>query len=474
MFTKTLIPLIAVVILFMASCQSSNSVQQETDLTMPKSYLEPSDSSNSADVSWRDFFKDPYLINLIDTALQNNQEFKITMYEIEIAQNEVRARKGEYLPFLNLGGGAGADKPGRFTRNGALEANIPIEAGKQFPEPLQDYYLGGYATWEIDVWRKMRNAKKSALHRYLGSVEAKNFMQTQLISEIAQTYYELLALDNQLDIIERNIKAQQDALQIVRLEKQSARVTELAVQRFEAQVLNTRSLEFDVKQQIVETENKLNFLVGRFPQKVERTSSDFSDLLPNEIQEGLPSHLFENRPDIRQAEQNLIAAKLDVKVARANFYPSLGINAAIGLQAFNPTYLVSPESILFGLAGDLAAPLVNRNAIKAQYNTANAKQVQAIYEYEQCLLLAYMEVSNMVSRIENLQLSYDLNKQQVAALTKSIAISNNLFRSARADYMEVLLTQRDALESKFELVDLKLEQLNASIDLYRALGGGWN
>lgn len=266
MFTKTLIPLIAVVILFMASCQSSNSVQQETDLTMPKSYLEPSDSSNSADVSWRDFFKDPYLINLIDTALQNNQEFKITMYEIEIAQNEVRARKGEYLPFLNLGGGAGADKPGRFTRNGALEANIPIEAGKQFPEPLQDYYLGGYATWEIDVWRKMRNAKKSALHRYLGSVEAKNFMQTQLISEIAQTYYELLALDNQLDIIERNIKAQQDALQIVRLEKQSARVTELAVQRFEAQVLNTRSLEFDVKQQIVETENKLNFLVGRFPQ----------------------------------------------------------------------------------------------------------------------------------------------------------------------------------------------------------------
>jgi outer membrane protein TolC len=171
----------------------------------------------------------------------------------------------------------------------------------------------------------------------------------------------------------------------------------------------------------------------------------------------------------------LAAAKLDIKVAKARFYPSLGISAAIGYQAFDPTYLVkTPKSLLYSLAGDITAPLINRNAIKAAYYNANAKQIQAVYNYERTVLNAYVEVANQLAKINNLEKSYDLKSKQVDALSQSIGISNSLFKSARADYMEVLLTQRDALESKFELVETKMQQMNAMVNIYRALGGGWN
>jgi outer membrane protein TolC len=192
------------------------------------------------------------------------------------------------------------------------------------------------------------------------------------------------------------------------------------------------------------------------------------------VRSGIPSQLLANRPDIKQAEFDLAAAKLDVKVARAEFYPSLEISAALGLQAFNPSYLFRlPESLLYSVAGDLAAPLINRNAIKAEFNNANARQLQAMYNYERSILNAYLEVSTQLSNIDNLGKRYDLKTKQVDALTRSIDISNNLFSSARADYLEVLMTQRDALESKLELVETKKEQMIAVVNIYRDLGGGW-
>ena len=350
------------------------------------------------------------------TALQNNQELNITLQEIEIARNEVRARKGEYLPFIGLGASAGVDKVGRYTNIGASEATTEIKPGKETPEPLQDYMVGAYATWEIDIWNKLHNAKKAAVSRYLSTVEGKNFMVTNLIAEIAHSYYELLALDNQLDIVKKNIEIQTNALEIVKLQKEATRVTELAVRRFEAQVLNTQGLQYGIQQRITETENRINFLVGRFPQKVERSSTTFSDLVPNIVHSGIPSQLLENRPDVKQAELELAAAKLDIKVAKARFYPSLGISAGIGYQAFNPSYLIKPQSLLYSIAGDLAAPLINRNAIKASYYTANAKQIQAVYNYERTILNAYIEVANQLSKISNMEKSYDLKFKQVEAL----------------------------------------------------------
>lgn len=463
-----------VAILFTA-CAIPGLVKKTENRKVPEAYSSSKDTLNSAKIKWRNYFTDPNLIALIDTALKNNQELNITLQEIVIAQNEVRARKAAYLPFVGIGPAGGVDKTPRYTRPGAVEATDEIAPGKKFPDPLGDMYFGAKMSWEVDIWGKLRNSKKSAVFTYLSSVEGKNFMVTNLISEIANSYYELLALDNQLDILKKNIEIQLNALEIVKMEKNAAKVTELAVRKFEAEVLKNQSRQYYIMQAITETENRINFLVGRFPQPVVRSTVSFTELPIDTVYSGIPSQLLQNRPDIRRAEMMLSSAKLDVKVARAQFYPSLNITAGIGYQAFNPTYfLKTPESILYNIAGELMAPLINRNAIKASYYSANSRQIQAVYNYERSILTAYTEVVNQLSNINNLKKSYDLKNKQVQALTQSFDISTVLFKSARADYMEVLLTQRDALDSKFELIDTKMQQMHARVNIYKALGGGWN
>tara|TARA_R110000744_G_scaffold186_1_gene675 strand:- start:4116 stop:5564 length:1449 start_codon:yes stop_codon:yes gene_type:complete len=457
------------------SCVPTKELKQENN-NLPNHYAQQStDTTNSAIIKWKDFFKDDNLIKLIDTALVNNQELNIMMQQINVAQNEVKARKGEYLPFITYGVGAEVEKVGEYTRNGAVEKNLEVKEGKEFPEPLTDYSAGLFATWELDVWKKLRNSKKAAALEYLSTIEGKNFMVTRLISEIADSYYELLALDNQLAFIEQNLELQGNALKMVRLQKEAARATELAVKRFEAEVSKNQSHKFEVQQEIVEMENKLNFLIGRQPQPIVRISGGFIDTPMDTIYAGIPSQLLLNRPDIRQAEYELEAAKLNIKVARANFYPSIGLKAGVGLQAFNPKYLIeTPESLIYSAVGDIVGPLINRNAIKAGYNTANAKQIQAVYEYEKAILSGYIEVVNQLSKMDNLKKSYELKENQVKALTASIDLSTRLFQSARIEYIEVLLTQREALESKMELVETKKDQLMARVNVYQALGGGWN
>lgn len=432
-------------------------------------------NNNTAALAWKDYFKDQNLVDLIDVALKNNQELNITLQEIEIAKNDIRVKKGLLLPTVGVRAGAGIEKVGRYTSQGAGDASTEIKPGKEMPDPLGDFTISAYANWEVDIWKKLRNSKKAALNRYLATVEGKNFVITNLIAEVADSYYELMALDNQLDIVKQTIKLQTNALEIVKIQKQAARATELGVKKFEAEVLTSQSMEFDILQQIKESENKINFLLGRYPQEIKRTSNtNFLSLLPAAVSSGIPSQLLANRPDVKQAELELVAAKLDVKVARAEFYPSLDITAAIGVNAFKPSYLFTmPESLLYSLAGDLVAPLINRNAIKAEFASANARQLQALYNYDRTVLNAYLEVSNQLSKIQNLQKGYDLKSKQVDALNTSIDVSNDLFKSARVDYFEVLMTQRDALEAKLELVDTKKEQLNAAVHVYRDLGGGW-
>ncbi|MEG0850701.1 MAG: TolC family protein [Flavobacterium sp.] len=432
-------------------------------------------NNNTAALAWKDYFKDQNLVDLIDVALKNNQELNITLQEIEIAKNDIRVKKGLLLPTVGVRAGAGVEKVGRYTSQGAGDASTEIKPGKEMPDPLGDFTISAYANWEVDIWKKLRNSKKAALNRYLATVEGKNFVITNLIAEVADSYYELMALDNQLDIVKQTIKLQTNALEIVKIQKQAARATELGVKKFEAEVLTSQSMEFDILQQIKETENKINFLLGRYPQEIKRTSNtNFLSLLPAVVSSGIPSQLLANRPDVKQAELELVASKLDVKVARAEFYPSLDITAAIGVNAFKPSYLFTmPESLLYSLAGDLVAPLINRNAIKAEFASANARQLQALYNYDRTVLNAYLEVSNQLSKIQNLQKGYDLKSKQVDALNTSIDVSNDLFKSARVDYFEVLMTQRDALEAKLELVDTKKEQLNAAVHVYRDLGGGW-
>lgn len=459
---------------FIESCKVPAIVQTRENKTVPENYTTSRDSTNISVIQWQKFFNDQNLVKLLDTALLSNQELNITMQEIAIANNEVRFRQGPLQPVVGLRAGVGVEKVGRYTSQGAGDATTQVAPGKEFPDPLKDFAIAAYANWEVDIWKKLRNAKKAAITRYLATVEGRNFAQTNLVAEVASSYYELVALDNQIEIVHQNIQLQKNALEIVKVQKEAARATELAVQKFQAELLKSQSLEFEILQKITQTENWINFLLGRYPQEITRDKGNFLGLVPAAASSGIPSQLLANRPDIKQAELQLTAAKLDVKIARAAFYPSVGISAALGLQAFKPSYLVKlPESLLYSLASELAAPLINRNAIKADFYSANARQLQAMYNYERTILNAYMEVSTQLSRISNLGKSYELKSKQVDALTRSIEISNDLFKSTRADYLEVLMTQRDALEAKLELIENKKQQLNAVVNIYRNLGGGW-
>lgn len=468
---------LACALLFSTGCIPSLAQNQprEPKTTTPASYAGAqvaADTStqgpSASKQSWREFFTDPNLKALIDAALKNNQELNIRLQEIIVAQSEVMSRQGEYLPRLNAQIGAGIEKVGEYTSQGKADK------ANHVPENLQHYGVGFAASWEVDIWGKLRNGAKAASLRYLSSIEGRNFMVTQLVAEIASSYYELMALDNQLEVLKHNIEIQQSALEIVKLQKEAARVTQLAVQRFEAEVLKNKSRQYTLEQQRVEAENRINFLVGRYPQAVARNSQTFKGPPPKVVQAGLPAQLLENRPDVKQAELELEAAKLDVKAAKAAFYPSLSLEAGVGYEAFNIKHLVTtPESLLYNIAGNLVAPLLNRRAIKAQYFAANARQLQAVFNYERTLLQAFTEVVNKLAMIKNLQQGYELQSQQVDILTQSIETSNVLFQSARADYMEVLLTRRDSLDAEMELIETKNRQMQAMVNVYQALGGGW-
>ena len=455
-------------------CKTPQVVDQNSTLNLPAAYAGLADSANTANIRWSQFFTDPYLVRLIDTALHHNRELQIVLKEIAIASNEVGVKNSLLFPKVGVSVGTGLEKVGRYTSQGAGDASTEIIDGKEVPDPLADFAVAGVANWEVDIWRKLHNSKRSAFSRYLSTVEAKNFVLTQLVSEIANTYYELLALDSQQEIVEENITVQTNALKVVRAQKDAGRTTEMAVKKLHAELFKSQSLVFDIQQQIVEAENKLNLLIGHLPQHIARSQSSIIDLQPSLVVGGLPAQLLTNRSDIKQAEQELNAAKLDVKIAKAEFYPSLEISAVLGLQAFKPSYLFKlPESVLYSLVGDLAGPLINRAAIKAEFANANAKQLQALYNYEKTVLNAYLEVSNRLSAVNNIGKAYEVRSKQVDELNQSVSIANDLFQSARVDYFEVLMTQRDALEAKLELIETKKNQFIAVVNVYEALGGGW-
>lgn len=473
--TKTRLAAVALCLLSGACAPYlGTAVARDVDRTVPEDFGAKSGSASAAKLTVREFFGDPQLVALVDEALANNQELNMIAQEITIANSEILARQGEYQPMVGVGASAGIEKVGRYTSQGAADEANEIKPGRGVPENLQNYGAGFFASWEIDVWGKLHDATKAAVYRFLSSVEGRRFATTRLVGEIARSWFELMALDNQLDVLRRNIEIQNSALDVVRAQKAAGRVTELAVQRFEAEVLHNQSRLFDVQQRITVTENRLNLLVGRYPQRIERASQGFLQRTPVVVETGVPMQLLENRPDLKQAEMALSAAKLDVAVAKANFYPSLSVEGRAGVEAFETKSLtIWPESLVYGAIAGVAAPLWNRKALTAGYYAANARQMQAVYGFERTLRQAYAEVANLLAQVQNLGGKYQLKARQVDILRQAIDVSNNLFASARADYMEVLLTRRDALESQMELIETRQQQFGAMVEMYQALGGGW-
>ncbi|MBX9656063.1 TolC family protein [bacterium] len=457
-------------------CLIPNLRQAEPGPILPSTYPEKfpgaQSTDNSSDLNVEDFYNDPVLSNLIQQALVGNQELRILAQNVEIANNEILARKGAYLPFVNFGGGAGLLRPSKFTPEGAVEDGVQFAPGQNFPNPLPDFMMAANLSWQLDIWRQLRNARDAAALRYLATSEGRNYVVTRVVAEVAENYFGLLALDKRIEVLDQTIQLQEQSLEVAKAKKAAGQGNELAVQRFQAEVRKNQSEKLIVRQEIIEVENRINFLLGRYPQPVERPTVDFIDLQINTLSVGVPAQLLRNRPDVRRAERELQAAGVDIAVARADFFPKVFITGGVGYEAFNTRYLFQPDAFVGRIAGDLVAPVVNLKAIKAQYRTANARQLQAIYEYQRTVLNAFTEVVNRVSKVQNYAQSIEVKKQQLESLRLSVESASSLFQSAQAEYIDVLFAQRDYLDARTIVINTKREQLSAIVNAYQALGGG--
>lgn len=483
----SLIPLTFALQLFLSGCGIPNLRIPDSGPTLPSNFKEANNSEaivsdqansdttgteNSSLLGIDDFFNDSNLKQLIEQALAGNQELKILGENIQIANNEVQAKRGSYLPFFNIGGGASLDVPSNFTQNGAISNQLQIIPGQPFPNPLPDFLVAANFAWQVDIWRQLRNARDAAIYRYFGTAEGRNYIVTRMTAEVADNYFQLMALDKKLENLDMTIALQEKSLETSKAKKEAARGTELPVQRFQAEVHRNHSEKLIIKQEIVQIENRINFLLGRYPTPIERKSNNFFDFNLHSLALGVPSDLLQNRPDIRQAEREMEAAGLDVKVARARFFPTLIINGNVGYDVFNPKYFFLPEAIAANVAGNLVAPLINKKAIRADYQSANARQLQALYNYQRVTLNAYIEVINRVSMVEFFRNSIELKKRQLEALESSVDIATKLFQNARAEYLDVLYAQRDMMDARMVLIETKRQQLSAVVNAYQALGGG--
>lgn len=461
-------------LLLIAGCKVPHSIQSIPDQKIPSSFTYLADTSGVAQIQWREFFADSILVALIEEGIKSNFDVNIALQRIEQARSNVIFRKGAAFPTVAVGGTAAIRRYGLYTMDGAGNATTEILPNQIVPVNLPDYLTGFQANWEVDVTGKLRNRSRAATARYLASVEGRNWLITNLVADIATAYYELIALDQELSIIKSTIDLQQSAFEVVSLQKEHGATSELVVNQFEAQLLGTRSLAYEVNQQMAVLENYINTLLGRFPTAVNRNPVMFEGQFMPRLSHGVPSELLRNRPDVRSAELELTASKADFKAARAAFFPSLDITSGVGFQAFRTDLLfTSPQSFIFNLAGSVSAPLLNRTAIKAELNAANAAQIEALYNYQRSILMAFYEVSNEIYNLSNLEQIIDQRRRQVDVFARAIENSTELYKTGRANYLEVIITQQNALAAKLDLVDVRKRQLISQVMLYKSLGGGW-
>lgn len=436
----------------------------------------PENSDTLSLTNFTQVFDDPNLRSLIDTALRNNYDLLSAAQRVATAQANLMMAKNAWLPTLNLSLSAGVDKYGDYTLNGVgnYDTNLSpnISKDQRIPGPTPEYFAGLRSSWEIDLWGKLKSQRQATYARFLSSEQGRRLLTTQIVAGVTGLYYELTAMDNELAIIQRNIKLQETAVATVHIQKAGGRATELAVQQFTAQLLSTQALAFGVKQDIAALENQLNALLGRFPQPIVRSVVKDAQALPGAVSKGIPASLLLQRPDVQQAELELVATKADVKAAKAAFLPGLTITPYVGFNAFKAGLLFqSPASIAWGAVGNLAAPIFNKKQIKAQYNISTANAYTAFYGYQQALVNGYQEVASALNKVENQREAYTLKSKEVLVLQEAVSTANILFTTGYANYLEVITAQKSVLEAELALVTTRRNVYQGMVSLYRALGG---
>lgn len=445
-------------ICLLASCHIAKPYAQPKGIADDHLYrgVNSTDSTGIGNLSWKLMFTDTLLQKLIEDGIQNNLDLRIAMARIKAAAASLRQSRQAYFPSIN----------------GSATASFQEVASGQFGFP-QSYQLAVNASWMADIWGQLSSAKKAALANLLQSQAYQKAVQTQLVSDIANKYYLLMALDAELAITEKTLKNRKDEVETLKTLKESDVVTGAAVAQGTANRYSVEITIPDLKQNIRETENALSILLGKNPDTIQRSQLlDIAVQIP--LTTGVPALLLSNRPDVQQAEFQLRNAFELVNVARTYFYPSLTITGSGGFAALQPAQIFNTAGFFAGITGNLLQPIFNQGINKARLAAAQAKTEEYVANFKRQVLTAGNEVSNALFSYETAHDKQTLRLQEIAYLEKSVDFTRELLKySSKANYIDVLSSEQGLLSAQLNSVNDKLQELNAIINLYRSLGGGW-
>jgi len=468
---KTYISGLALALVILSACNVSKNVETPKP-ALPESFgnvAATTDTSNIADIPWKSFFTDATLQRLIDSAIVKNYDMQIAIKNIEASELLVKQVKWNNVPQVDLGVTANTTRPSDNSVNGLSLAQAGIKT-----KHIEDYSANVSLSWEADIWGKIRNQSKSALAAYLQTAEAKKVIQTDIVANVSQGYYNLLMLDDQLAIAKRNVALNDSTLRIIKLQFDAGQVTSLAVQQAEAQRGAAAELVPQFERDITLQENALQVLAGSLPGKVDRSTKLNDISFADNLSAGVPSAILSRRPDVRSQELALTIANANVGINKAQMYPALRITAEGGINSFKASNWFNIPASLFGVVGgSLVQPLLDHKELKTKYEVAKVDREKTVILFRQSVLVAVGEVSDAMVKIEKLKAQQTIAADRLKTLQHAISNSNLLFQNGMANYLEVITAQSNVLQSELELASIKRSELSAVSELYKALGGGW-
>jgi multidrug efflux system outer membrane protein len=458
---------------FLSACKVSKDVATPKP-ELPASFrstaaVTTADTSSIADLQWKNFFTDAALQKLIDSAIAKNYDMQIAVKNIDAAQLLFKQVKWNYVPEVALNVTGSTNRPSDNSLTGLSIAQYNIGT-----KHVEDYSANLALSWEADIWGKIRNQSRTALAQYLQTTEAKKAIQTNIVSSVSQGYYNLLMLDEQLAIAKKNVKLNDSTLRIIRLQYDAGQVTLLAVQQADAQQQAAAQLVPQFERNVAVQENALSVLAGTLPNSVERNGTLSEVKFPEVLSAGVPSAIVSRRPDVRSHELDLTIANANVGITKAEMYPALRITASGGVNSFKASNWFNIPAALFGIvAGSIAQPLLQHKELSTQYQVAKVNREKTVLQFRQSVLNAVGEVSDAMVKIEKLKQEQAIATNRVKTLQQATSNASMLFKNGLANYLEVITAQGNVLQGELELASIKRDELSATADLYRSLGGGW-
>ncbi|MDN5479637.1 MAG: TolC family protein [Chryseobacterium sp.] len=449
-----------------SSCMARKEYERPKNVVDEKLFrtdMLPADSANIANISWKEIFTDPILQGHISKALENNLDIRIALQSITSAEAYLKQSKAAYEPTLTVGPGYTFQTQSLNTQTGRLFGD------RRYINQLD---ITASLGWEADIWGKLKAQEKAQIATYLGTVAAHKAVKSDLIASVASSYYQLLTYDSQKKIITETIAVREKNLETTRALKISGTVTEVAVQQSEALVFNAKSLLIDIDTQIQLLENTMSLLMGEPSHAIERSTLE-TQKITIDLKLGYPAQLLANRPDVMRAEYNLMNAFELTNAAKAQFYPTLKITGSGGIQSLDIDHLFSVNSLFASVVGGLAQPILNKRAIRTNYDVSLANQETAYLNFRKTVLTAGKEVSDAI-RVFSVQDSFiELKEKELEAYKKSVDYSQELVNYGMANYLEVLNASVNSLNAELNISNAEYSKMKASVDLYQALGGGW-